>query len=210
MINQIKSFFKLKMHKMEWRRKNLGNFTTAETKFVIENVTVGDYTYGPLNIDHYYLPAKLTIGRYCSIAKDVRFMLGGNHGTRAITTYPFGPRVYEQKTGGGVPLKWKVNIVVEDDVWIGQGALVLPGVTIGRGCIIGARSVVTKDVPPYSIYAGTRIVRKRFSDKVIERLMSLDYRSINHTQMDEFADLWDEDLTEENMERIIAAFQDGK
>ena len=114
------------------------------------------------------------------------------------------------ETPRGGTLKWKVDIVVEDDVWIGQGALVLPGVTIGRGCIIGARSVVTKDVPPYSVYAGTRIVRKRFSDQIIERLMLLDYRTINHTQWDEFADLWDEDLTEENMERIIAAFQGGK
>lgn len=101
MINQIKSIFKLRKHIRQWRRNNPRNFTTAETYFAIENVTVGDYTYGPLNIDHYYSPAKLTIGRYCSIAKDVRFMLGGNHGTKAITTYPFGPRVYGIKSGGG-------------------------------------------------------------------------------------------------------------
>lgn len=100
-INRIKSFFKLRKHKRQWRRDNPRNSTTAETCFVIKNVTVGDYTYGPLNIDHYYLPAKLSIGRYCSIAKDVRFMLGGNHGTKAITTYPFGPRVYGKNPGGG-------------------------------------------------------------------------------------------------------------
>ena len=208
MLSGIKENVRKWKNRRQWRKRNPRNYTTAETSFRMVNLSVGDYTYGPLNIDHYYLPAKLTIGRYCSIAKDVRFMLGGNHGTKSITTYPFGPRVYGTKFGG--TLKWKVDIVVEDDVWIGQGALVLPGVTIGRGCIIGARSVVTKDVPPYSVYAGTRIVRKRFSDQIIERLMLLDYRTINHTQWDEFADLWDEDLTEENMERIIAAFQGGK
>lgn len=59
----------------------------------------------------------------------------------------------------GTP-RWNVNIVVEDDVWIGYDALILPGVTIGRGAVIGARSVVTKDVPPYCVYAGTKVVKK--------------------------------------------------
>lgn len=139
-------------------------------------------------------------------SKERSIHVGGAHGNKAITTYPFGPRVY------GVyvkpeNLKWKVDIVVEDDVWIGYDVLVLAGVTIGRGSIVGARSVVTKDIPPYSIYAGTRIIRKRFSDNIIEKLMNLDYEKINHAKGDQFSDFYDMDLTEDNVEEIISLFQ---
>lgn len=97
---------------------------------------------------------------------------------------------YIINSGGVKSPKWNVNIVVEDDVWIGYDALILPGVTIGRGSIIGARSVVTKDIPPYSVYAGTRIVKSRFSDKIIEKLMRIDYSKVNHTQKDLFMEDW--------------------
>lgn len=172
--------------------------------FFSDNVKVGDYTYGPLNIEHYYPNTTLSIGKYCSIAKKVTFMLGGNHGTKAITTFPFGPRVYN-KFGGGSP-KWNVNIVIEDDVWIGYDALILPGVTIGRGSIIGARSVVTKHILPYSVYAGTRIVKSRFSDKIIEKLMRIDYSKVNHTQKDLFMEDWQTEINEDNIDEIIAHF----
>ena len=99
MIGKIKQFIRMKIHKRKWRAKNKNNFTTAETVFNIDNVTVGDFTYGPLYVEQYYPVAKLSIGKYCSIAKGVKFLLGGNHGSKAITTYPFGPRIYH--TGGG-------------------------------------------------------------------------------------------------------------
>ena len=107
--------------------------------------------------------------------------------------------------GGGSP-KWNVNIVIEDDVWIGYDALILPGVTIGRGSIIGARSVVTKHILPYSVYAGTRIVKSRFSDKIIEKLMRIDYSKVNHTQKDLFMEDWQTEINEDNIDEIIAHF----
>ena len=205
-LRKVKSYILMYYHKKQWRSKNPNNDTIAETMFVRENVTVGDYTYGPLNIEHYYRDAKLSIGRYCSIAKNVRFILGGNHGTKAITTYPFGPRVY-YKFGGNMGIsKYNINIVVEDDVWLGYDALILPGVTIGRGSVIGARSVVTKNVPPYSVYAGTKIVKKRFSDEIIDKLMEIDYSAVNHTQKDLFMEDWHTEINEENVDKIIAHF----
>ena len=209
MVGSIQRYMKLWKQKHDWRKKNPRNFTWAESMFVINHVSVGDYTYGPLNIEHYYKKANLTIGRYCSIAKNVRFLLGGEHGTRAITTYPFGSRIYGSEINAEPKetLKWKVDIVVEDDVWIGYDSLILPGVTIGRGSVIGARSVVTKDIPPYSIYAGTRVVRKRFSEAIIERLMALDYDKIEHYKGDMFSKLWNADVTEENIDEIVSAFQ---
>lgn len=206
-LGKIKAWVTLRQHKKLWRLANPNNDTTAETMFIRENVTVGDYTYGPLNIEQYYKDATLHIGKYCSIAKNVHFMLGGNHGTNAITTYPFGPRVYYKLGGGymGTP-RWNVNIVVEDDVWIGYDALILPGVTIGRGAVIGARSVVTKDIPPYCVYAGTKVVKKRFSDEIIQKLMKIDYSKVNHTQKDLFMDDWHTEINEKNVDEIIAHF----
>ena len=169
---------------------------------------VGDYTYGPLHIEQYFPSAKLSIGRYCSIAKGVKFLLGGNHGSKAITTYPFGPRVYHNM-GGGTP-KWRVDITVENDVWIGYEALILQGVKIGRGSIIGARSVVTKDIPPYSVYVGTKIVRKRFSEEIISKLMDMDYEKIRHKENDRFEEYWSEELNEKNVDEIIEAFINTK
>lgn len=101
MIGKIRAYIQLKVHKRKWRFYNRNNFTVAETYFNINNVVVGDYTYGPLHVEHYCPYAKLSIGKYCSIAKGVKFLLGGNHGCNAITTYPFGPRVYH--SGGDCP-----------------------------------------------------------------------------------------------------------
>lgn len=69
----------------------------------------------------------------------------------------------------------KGDIVIGNDVWIGYEAVVMAGVTIGNGAIIGARAVVTKDVPPYTIVGGVpaREIRRRFSDDVIARLLEL-------------------------------------
>ena len=207
MIGKLKYLVQLKIHKRKWRIQNRNNSTVAETIFNIDNVTVGDYTYGSLYIEQYYPAAKLSIGRYCSIAKGVKFLLGGNHGSKAITTYPFGPRIYH--CGRRTP-KWEVDIKIEDDVWIGYEALILQGVKIGRGSIIGARSVVTKDIPPYSVYVGTKILRKRFSEDIIEKLMDIDYREICHKANDKFEQYWDEEINEENVDEIIKLFSNNK
>ena len=72
-------------------------------------------------------------------------------------------------------LPLKGDTVVGNDVWIGQNVTILPGVHIGDGAIIGLNSVVTKDVPPYTIVAGNpaKIVRKRFDDELIDLLLKL-------------------------------------
>ncbi|MDD3416426.1 MAG: CatB-related O-acetyltransferase [Lachnospiraceae bacterium] len=195
---------KFVLFKKNWRKKNTHNFTNAESFFYLDNVTVGKGTYGPINVQHYYRPAKLTIGNYCSIANKVEFLLGGNHSTKCISTYPFGPRVYNNFHRRGVPRK--TDIVVEDDVWIGYGALILSGVTIGQGSIIGASSVVTKDVPPYSVYAGNRVIHKRFPEEIVEKLLEIDFSHINHVKGDGFEEVWDQEITIENYENVLGKF----
>lgn len=79
----------------------------------------------------------------------------------------------------------KGDIVVGNDVWIGFEAVILAGVKIGDGAIIGARAVVTKDVPPYTIVGGVpaKTIRKRFSDEDIATLMALKWWDLSPAQI---------------------------
>ena len=130
------------------------------------------YQY-PINRD------RLIIGKFCSIASGVRFLFNSaNHALGSLSTYPF-PLFFEQwgLPAGQVTQAWdnKGDIVVGNDVWIGYQAVVLSGVKIGDGAIIGARAVVTTDVPPYTIVCGVPAgpIRKRFDDDTIRRLQAV-------------------------------------
>jgi acetyltransferase-like isoleucine patch superfamily enzyme len=140
---------------------------------------IGEYTYGLPTVFPGH-NAKLVIGKFCSIAEGVLIDLGWSHRTDLVTTYPlwgfpdYWPRVRDLKTEdlGFIP---ESDVVIGNDVWIGRESLILSAVTIGDGAVIGARSVVTKDVEPYSIVAGNpaRFIRKRFDDKTIEKLLKI-------------------------------------
>jgi len=137
------------------------------------NADVGRYTYGRPTFVRFRSSERAQIGAFCSIADNVTFILGGNHFSERVTTYPLN-LVFETQ-----PLPWhessKGRIVVGNDVWIGYGASILSGVTIGDGAVIGAGSVVTKNVEPYAIAAGNpaRLIRRRFDAATIARLLAL-------------------------------------
>lgn len=164
------------------------------------NIEVGDYTiyndfvHDPRDFEKnnvlYHYPIngdKLKIGRYCSIACGSKFLFtSGNHALASLSTYTF-PIFYEE---WGLDAKdicgaWdnKGDIIVGNDVWIGFESVILSGVTIGDGAIIGARAVVTKDVPPYTIVGGVpaKPIRKRFDDRTIEKLLSLRWWDCDET-----------------------------
>jgi acetyltransferase-like isoleucine patch superfamily enzyme len=108
---------------------------------------------------------KIEIGKYCSIARDVVF-LGITHNTEGISTYPFYPFDIKQQ------LYRKDKTTICNDVMIGYGATILGGVTIGNGAVIGAKAVVTKDIPPYAIVGGVpaEVIRYRFKPDQIAEL----------------------------------------
>jgi len=138
---------------------------------------IGDYTYGHPEVLSYGEGARLRIGKFCSIASQVRIFLGGNHRTDWTTTYPFAAFIGDWPEAAGIagaPTS-KGDVVVGNDVWIGHGATILSGVRIGDGAAIGAMAVVTKDVPDYAVVAGNpaRVVRMRFDDATIGRLIQL-------------------------------------
>lgn len=136
------------------------------------NLFVEDYTYGDFNVYSWDNNTKLKIGKFCSIAKGVKFLLGGEHRTDFITTYPFNALLENFNYIEGHP-HTKGDIYVGNDVWIGSDAKILSGVKIHDGAVIGANSLVTKDVPAYAIVAGNpaKIIKYRFNDEVIEKLL---------------------------------------
>lgn len=118
--------------------------------------------------------SNLTIGDYCSIADGVTILLGNEHGTDWLTTYPFDKLWPEaQFLQGHSPTKG--DITIGNDVWIGQQTLVLSGTDIGHGAVIGAGSVVRGRIPPYAIAVGSpcRVVMYRFQPDVISSLLAL-------------------------------------
>ena len=135
---------------------------------------IGKYTYGKPLISRSDRTTRLMIGSYCSIADDVCFLLGGEHRTDWVTTYPFNVLFSEAKHITGHPAS-KGDIIVGNDVWIGRGAVILSGVAIGDGAVIAAEAVVTKSVDPYTIVGGNpaRIIRKRFRQDQIDNLLKI-------------------------------------
>jgi chloramphenicol O-acetyltransferase type B len=115
------------------------------------------------------------VGSFVSIALDVMLMDGGNHHTDWVTTFPMRYRLGLPGTLQDGHPSSKGDIVIGNDVWIGRGARVLSGVTIGDGAVIGGYSVVAKDVRPYAIVVGNpaRELRRRFSDEQIADLLAI-------------------------------------
>lgn len=130
---------------------------------------IAEHTYGEAIVLSWKDSCQLDIGDYCSIADGTVFVLGGNHRTDWVTTYPFPVFPHQWPTARhicGHPTT-KGDIRVGSDVWIGYGAMVLSGVKIGNGAVIGAGSVVTHDVPDYAIVAGApaKLIKYRFTPK---------------------------------------------
>lgn len=171
-----------------------GDAQTIYLKNVITdpNIEIGDYTiyndfvnnpcdfqknnvlyHYPINHDH------LVIGKFCSVACGARFLFtSANHTMKSLSSYTF-PLFFEEwgLDKKNVTDAWdnKGDIVIGNDVWIGYEAVILSGVTIGDGAIIGARAVVTKDVPPYTIVGGVpaKPIRKRFDEESITQLLEM-------------------------------------
>jgi acetyltransferase-like isoleucine patch superfamily enzyme len=134
---------------------------------------IGEHSYGITSIADYG-GAKLKIGDYCCFAQSTQIMIGGQHRIDWATSYPFPALWPEAEAIGGYPMPAK-DTVIGNDVWLGAQTLVLGGVTIGDGAVVYARSVVDRDLPPYSISAGqpARVIGRRFSPETIARLLLL-------------------------------------
>jgi len=150
------------------------------------NIVVGEYTYYDDPEDSegfernvlYHFPFigdRLVIGRFCAIGRGVKFIMNGaNHKLDGISTYPFFifGNGWESAAPRPGDLPYKGDTVIGNDVWLGYDALIMPGVTIGNGAVIAARSVVTADVPAYAVVGGNpaKVIRMRFDEATVARL----------------------------------------
>ncbi len=173
------------------------------------NIIIGDYTYyddleDSENFERnvlYHYPFtgdKLIIGKFCALATGVKFIMNGaNHQMSGFSTYPFQifGSGWERVTPKPNELPFKGDTVIGNDVWIGYKAIIMPGVKIGDGAIVAAKSVVVKDVAPYTIVGGNpaTLVRQRFPDEIIKTLLKISWWD------------WDIEKITRNLEKIVGA-----
>ena len=164
----------------------LKNVVTDPGIQVGEFTMYNDFVHDPREFEKknvlYHYPVnkeKLVIGKFCSIACGAKVLFNSaNHTLSSFSTYPF-PIFFDEwgLEKSDVAAAWdrKGDIMIGNDVWIGYEAVILAGVTIGDGAVIGARAVVTKDVPPYAIVGGVpaRVIRSRFPEETVKALLRL-------------------------------------
>ena len=190
---------KTRLAKIRYKKLNKHNFTNIKNYTDISRIKVGKGTYGTIDAKIYRKSnCNLFIGNYCSIADGVEFLLGGEHNYKNVSSYPFKAKFLNQPESED-----KGNIIVQDDVWIGYGATILSGVTIGQGAVIGAKSVVAKDGPPYSIFCANKVIKYRFSNEIIEKLMKIDFSKINPDFIKNNLDLLYSEVNEKTIDEII-------
>jgi virginiamycin A acetyltransferase len=173
------------------------------------NIIVGDYTYydDPEDSENFernvlyhfpFIGDRLIIGKFCALAKGVKFIMNGaNHKLDGFSTYPF--QIFGNGWEKVMPqigeLPYKGDTVIGNDVWIGYEAVMMPGVQVGNGAIIAAKSVVVSDILPYTIVGGNpaQRIRQRFEDDVIQALLEVTWWN------------WDIEKITRNLEKIVAA-----
>lgn len=133
---------------------------------------IGDYNY--------FVSGDISIGRYCSLAPFVA-MYGSNHSISHLSSFHNSP-LFSGRLKSNQEYK---PITIGNDVWFGHGAIILPGVNIGDGAVVGAGSLISKDVAPFSIVVGNpqKEVRKRFPEKVIQALQNLKWWELPEDQL---------------------------
>ncbi len=166
---------------------------------------IGEHTYGRPKVRFPEAGAKLSIGRYGSIADKVEIMLGGDHRTDWVTTFPFSAfrTRWRQAPEGDAYHRSRGDVVIGHDVWLGSGCLIMSGVTIGHGAVIAAHALVTRDVPPYAIVGGNpaKVIRYRFEPAVIQALLDAAWWDLPEEQVGALVPL----LQSDRVEDLIAA-----
>lgn len=194
---------------------------TVYLKNIINNpqIIVGDYTYydDPEDVHNFeknvlylfeFMGDNLVIGKFCQIATGVRFIMNGsNHAMNGVSTYPF--KAFGGQWGkASLNVKSKGDTVIGNDVWIGNNATIMQGIKIGDGAIIGTNSLVTKDVPAYTIVGGNpaKEIRKRFDDETIKFLLSLKWWNWDNEKITNHLGL----LTNGNIDELKRIYEEGK
>jgi acetyltransferase-like isoleucine patch superfamily enzyme len=205
---KFKLFEKIRK-KIQLRKiRRLPIYERGRARFLLEyngKYKFGFASYGLPEIDDWHDGSTLQIGAFCSIARDVRILLGGNHRSDWISTYPFPVMFPGLKHIKDFSVT-RGDVLIGSDVWICTGVKILSGVTIGHGAIIAAGSVVSRDIPPYAIYAGNpaKFVRFRFSSEIINSLLYSEWWDWPREELLQLCDLICSSNVESFVEYIVA------
>ena len=155
----------------------LGRYSSVGERVLLREVKLGDFSYFERNGEAAYS----TIGKFCSLAANCRIN-ALDHPMERVTTHKITYRPNEYFRFLGVDQEFRERrraklVTIGHDVWVGHGAVILPGVTVGHGAVIGANAVVTRDVAPYMVVTGVpaRVLRPRFDEAVAARLLALQW-----------------------------------
>jgi len=163
----------------------LGRYTEIGARTGFAESSLGDYSYVVNDADVIYT----TIGKFCSIAAHTRINPGNHPMQRASQShFTYRSSAYfedAQDDAGFFAWRRSTPVTIGHDVWIGHGAIVLAGRSIGTGAVVAGGAVVTKDVPDYTIVAGNpaRIIRRRFPEAIAERLKALAWWDWEHARL---------------------------
>ncbi len=167
------------------RQSQLGRYTEVGERTSIVETTIGDYSYIVNDGNVIYT----TIGKFCSIAAMVRIN-PGNHPMQRASQAHFTYRAsayFDDAEDEADFFAWRRStpVTIGHDVWIGHGAVILPGRAIGNGAVIAAGAVVTKDVDPYTIIAGVpgKPVRRRFPAPIAKELQAMAWWDWEHDKL---------------------------
>lgn len=172
------------------RNAKLGRFTALAERVSFKDSQLGDYSYVERHAEIIYAE----IGKFCAIASDVRIN-ALNHPMERVSQHKITYRPNEYFLGKKLDADFRderiaKKVTIGHDVWIGHGAIVLPGVSIGHGAVIAAGAVVAKDVAPYMIVAGVpaKPLRPRFAPEIAARIAELAWWDWPHDQLAEAVD----------------------
>ena len=168
----------------EVRQSSFGAWCEVGARSRVAESHFGDYAYVANDSDI----ASTTLGRFCSIAAQVRLNPGNHPLDRvALSHFTYRSSAYGMGEDDAAFFDWRRShrVVLGHDVWIGHGAVVLPGVTIGNGAAIGAGAVVTREVPPFAVVVGVpaRLVRFRFAPEIVEALQRIAWWEWPHERL---------------------------
>ncbi|WP_282173401.1 Vat family streptogramin A O-acetyltransferase [Cytobacillus firmus] len=154
------------------------------------NIIAGEYSYydarngetfeDQVLYNYEFFGDQLIIGKFCAIAPGVTFIMNGaNHRMDGFSTYPFNifKHGWEKYTPSLDQLPFKGDTIIGNDVWIGMDTVIMPGIKVGDGAIVAAKSVITQDVEPYTIVGGNpaKKLKNRFPEEIITELLEIEW-----------------------------------